>query len=315
MVRVGSLTDLSLLKKSIIDPKSGMTPAQQLDAIYARCHELYPYYEETYESGAQRSSPSKAYPQSAQGRPHGRAARLPARLHGGQRAARSSRRRSSTPATPSRIWKTAACTSWCASTRRRRPKAKKSKEERARDKAEGKAKATKNLGAEGVTLGIIPLPRQTSRVIELPGDGLQFILRGARHRDVRRRGLLNVHRQAHQRHLRDAQRRPGCHGRRRGAGRGLPRAHEAHPEEAQPPGPGAPGKRAAALAHGEGASAGEAGPGGAPAVRHPRAAEHGLHLGRWAAACPPRSAPRSPRRRSRPSGPPASIASAPSSSR
>ena len=50
MVRVGSLTDLSLLKKSIIDPKSGMTPAQQLEAIYARCHELYPYYEETYES-------------------------------------------------------------------------------------------------------------------------------------------------------------------------------------------------------------------------------------------------------------------------
>ena len=50
MVRVGSLTDLSLLKKSIIDPKSGMTPAQQLDAVYARCHELYPYYEETFEN-------------------------------------------------------------------------------------------------------------------------------------------------------------------------------------------------------------------------------------------------------------------------
>ena len=61
MVRVGSLTDLSLLKKSIIDPKSGMTPAQQLDAIYARCHELYPYYEETYENGPQRSSPNKAF--------------------------------------------------------------------------------------------------------------------------------------------------------------------------------------------------------------------------------------------------------------
>ena len=60
MVRVGSLTDLSLLKKSIIDPKSGMTPAQQLEAIYARCHELYPYYEETYKSGPQRSSPSRA---------------------------------------------------------------------------------------------------------------------------------------------------------------------------------------------------------------------------------------------------------------
>ena len=49
MVRVGSLTDLSLVKKPIIDTKSGMTPAEQLDAIYARCHELYPYYERTYE--------------------------------------------------------------------------------------------------------------------------------------------------------------------------------------------------------------------------------------------------------------------------
>ena len=50
MVRVGSLTDLALLKKSIVDPKSGMTPAEQLDAVYARCHELYPYYEETFEN-------------------------------------------------------------------------------------------------------------------------------------------------------------------------------------------------------------------------------------------------------------------------
>lgn len=37
--------------------------------------------------------------------------------------------------------------------------------------------------------------------------------------------------------------------------------------------------------------------------------------GGWAVVCPPRRAPRSPRRRSRLSGPPASIASAPSSSR
>ena len=49
MVRVGSLTDLSLVKKTIIDSKSGMTASEQLDAIYARCHELYPYYEQTYE--------------------------------------------------------------------------------------------------------------------------------------------------------------------------------------------------------------------------------------------------------------------------
>ena len=42
MVRVGSLTDLSLVKKHIVDSKSGMTPSEQLDAIYARCRELYP---------------------------------------------------------------------------------------------------------------------------------------------------------------------------------------------------------------------------------------------------------------------------------
>ena len=39
-----------LERLNFISPKSGMTPAQQLEAIYARCHELYPYYEETYES-------------------------------------------------------------------------------------------------------------------------------------------------------------------------------------------------------------------------------------------------------------------------
>ena len=169
MVRVGSLTDLSLLKKSIIDPKSGMTPAQQLEAIYARCHELYPYYEETYESVRallaeqgirnlrkedltdEQRDYLRGYmqdnvlpvPLSAD---HQRAPSLPASgkrrpVHrgaprrGGALPRRRSRRRSA-PAT----------------------------------KAEGKAKATKNLGAEGVTLGIIPLPRQTSRVIELPGD-------------------------------------------------------------------------------------------------------------------------------------------------
>ena len=49
MVRVGSLTDLSLVKKDIIDSKSGMTPTEQLDAIYERCHELYPIQERTFE--------------------------------------------------------------------------------------------------------------------------------------------------------------------------------------------------------------------------------------------------------------------------
>ena len=49
MVRVGSLTDLSLVKKHIVDSKSNMTPSEQLRAIYLRCHELYPAYECTFE--------------------------------------------------------------------------------------------------------------------------------------------------------------------------------------------------------------------------------------------------------------------------
>lgn len=50
MVRVGSLTDLSLLKKAVIDSKSGMTPTEQLRVVYERCHELYPYYEKCYKN-------------------------------------------------------------------------------------------------------------------------------------------------------------------------------------------------------------------------------------------------------------------------
>lgn len=34
MIRVGSLTDLALIKKMIIDTKSGMTPSEQLEAVY-----------------------------------------------------------------------------------------------------------------------------------------------------------------------------------------------------------------------------------------------------------------------------------------
>ena len=48
MVRVGSLSDLALVKQLIIDKKSGWTPAQQLEKIYARTAELYPQYEKTY---------------------------------------------------------------------------------------------------------------------------------------------------------------------------------------------------------------------------------------------------------------------------
>lgn len=181
MVRVGSLTDLSLLKKSIIDPKSGMTPAQQLEAIYGRCHELYPYYQETYENLHELLSREGIHqmgkddltdeqlvflddymrdnvlpflsPQIVNTRhpfPHLENGGLYIIVRLDEQASR---------------------------------KQKKTKEEKARAKAEkaeraekGEGKQSKNLGAEGVTLGIIPLPRQTDRVIQLPGEGLSFML-------------------------------------------------------------------------------------------------------------------------------------------
>ena len=181
MVRVGSLTDLALLKKSIVDPKSGMTPAEQLDAVYARCHELDPYDEETFENlrgllaqenicqlrkddltdeqlvalddyMADNVLPFLS-PQIVNARhpfPHLENGGLYIVVRLDEQAA---------------------------------PKQKKTKEEKARAKAEkaeraekGEGKQSKNLGAEGVTLGIIPLPRQTNRVIQLPGEGLSYML-------------------------------------------------------------------------------------------------------------------------------------------
>lgn len=174
MVRVGSLTDLSLLKKSIIDPKSGMTPAQQLEAIYARCHELYPYYEETYESVRALLAEQDIRNLRKEELTEEQIVYLRGYMQDNVLPFLSPQIINARHPFPHlengglyivvRLDEEAA------------PKAKKSKEERAREKAEGKAKATKNLGAEGVTLGIIPLPRQTSRVIELPGSGLPFML-------------------------------------------------------------------------------------------------------------------------------------------
>lgn len=43
------------------------------------------------------------------------------------------------------------------------------------EEAKAKKKA-KNVGAEDVNFGLIPLPRQAKRLILLPGEGTQFIL-------------------------------------------------------------------------------------------------------------------------------------------
>ena len=49
MVRVGSLTDLSLVKKELRENKTLMTPDEQIKAILDRFHELYPEQERIFE--------------------------------------------------------------------------------------------------------------------------------------------------------------------------------------------------------------------------------------------------------------------------
>lgn len=48
MVRVGSLLDLELAKETVYDSKTGMTPAEQLEAVYARVRELTPQVSEDF---------------------------------------------------------------------------------------------------------------------------------------------------------------------------------------------------------------------------------------------------------------------------
>ena len=184
MVRVGSLTDLSILNKRIIDTKTNMTPSEQLDAIYARCHELYPVQEQTYRTvrdelasrGITQLKPEdltadqedflRVYlecnvvpmisPQIVNARhpfPHLENGALYVVVRLDETADES----------PEAV---------------RAEKAEKfGKDGKGKNKGKnGKAKGEKNQGAEGVTLGIIPLPRQCERVIKLPGAGFQFIL-------------------------------------------------------------------------------------------------------------------------------------------
>lgn len=187
MVRVGSLTDLSLVKKHIIDTKSGMTPAEQLHAIYARCHELYPIQERIYEevrqllydhdvchlrpddlNDEQRSYLSEYVhnnvmpflsPQIINTRhpfPHleNGALYIVVRLDEEANGADGKKKEGS-----------------------KTPKTDRASETGKVEKSAAKeASRAKNLGAEGVTLGLIPLPRLYERIIALPGKGLPYIL-------------------------------------------------------------------------------------------------------------------------------------------
>lgn len=173
MVRVGSLTDLSLVKEHIVDSKSGMTPKEQLDAIYNRCYDLYTEQESIYadvraqlaERGVVRLHPNELNkeqmaflqkyarsnimpflsPQIVNSRhpfPHLENGAIYVLLRLNEEP--------ETTAVPARV--------------------KEAKE------AKGAGKKSKNLGAQGVTLGLIPMPRQCQRVIQVPGEGFQYVL-------------------------------------------------------------------------------------------------------------------------------------------
>lgn len=174
MVRVGSLTDLSLVKKSIVDSKTGMTPAEQLTAVYARCRELYPYYESTYEDLRRLLC--------EQGIRHLRRSELTVEqlsyiddyVHASVLPILSPQIINARHPFPH--LENGALYIVVRLDEEAQRKKKKDNKDKGAKAASKDAKATKNLGAEGVTLGLIPLPRQCERVVKLPGKGLQFVL-------------------------------------------------------------------------------------------------------------------------------------------
>ena len=180
MVRVGSLTDLSLLKKQVLDSKTGMTPAEQLSAIHKRCHELYPLQEQTYAEVRQALAA------------HGVRHLRPADLNDEQRAFLTDYTAANimpflspqiiNSRHPFPHLENGSLYVIVRLNEEVGPK-KPKKKDKAKDgktvkaaKIHPSAEESENLGAEGVTVGILPMPRQCARVIKLPGEGFQFIL-------------------------------------------------------------------------------------------------------------------------------------------
>ncbi len=168
MVRVGSLTDLSHIQPPIEDSKTGMTAKQQLRAIYERCHELYPIQESTYEhvrgslaqQGVRHLRPEDL---SEEQRNY-----LYSLVHRNIEPFLSPQIINSRHPFPhlenGKLYILVRLDDEASETERK--KRKKEKKNGKKDKG----------GAEGVVLGLIPLPHQCERIIKLPGRGFQFIL-------------------------------------------------------------------------------------------------------------------------------------------
>lgn len=168
MVRVGSLTDLSLVNKDLRDNKTQMTPNEQLQAIYERCHELYPEEERIYnkimgqlaECGIRQLQPEDLSPEQAEYlRKH-----LKERVVPYLSPQIINSRHPFPHLENGALYVLARLVS--------------DEEGGAKSKAtesKGKKKG-KNIGADDATFGLIPLPHQAKRVIKLPGEGTQYIL-------------------------------------------------------------------------------------------------------------------------------------------
>ena len=168
MVRVGSLTDMSLLKKKILDSKTLMTPEEQLDAIYARCHELVPYQEMVYREIIRDLAKEGIHEL------------LPEELSEEQEEyLREYLEMNVIPFLSPQVVNTRHPFPHLANgaiyvvVRLLQQDDHLTKAER---KALKEYRKTKRSGAKDVTLGLIPMPQQSKRVIELPGEGFNYIL-------------------------------------------------------------------------------------------------------------------------------------------
>ncbi len=173
MVRVGSLTDLALVNKTIRDNKTQMTPTEQLQAIYSRCHELYPEQERVF---------TKIQGQLAE---HNIRQLEPKDLNEEQATyLHKYLEREVVPFLSPQIINSrhpfphlengALYVLLRLDEELNREKSKTN--EKNKGSEDSKKKKVKNLGADDATFGLIPLPHQASRVIRLPGEGTQFIL-------------------------------------------------------------------------------------------------------------------------------------------
>ena len=168
MVRVGSLSDLALVKSRIIDKKTGWTPAEQLEKIYSRCHDLYPYFEQTYSELQHRLKMVNVERVSKDDLTEDQKSFLSDWFNAYVQPFLSPQivnpRHPFPHLTNGDIYIIVRLND-------------KTQNEPKKDKH---GKKVKTSGAKNVTLGIIPLPSQTPRVIELPTDegnpGFQFVL-------------------------------------------------------------------------------------------------------------------------------------------